>query len=671
MVNNNNLDQLCVNTIRTLSMDAVQKAKSGHPGMPMGMAAAAYTLWTKHLKHNPENPDWINRDRFVLSAGHGSMLLYSLLYLSGYGLTIEDIKYFRQLDSKTPGHPEIEMTKGVETSTGPLGQGFANGIGMAIAQKHLAAKYNKSDYNIFDYKIYGIVGDGDLMEGISYEAAALAGHLKLGNIIYLFDNNSVTIEGKTNLATSEDMTKRFEACGWQILHVDDGNNIEAISNAIQLAKNETTKPSIIAVKTLIGYGSPNKQGTSGCHGSPLGDEEIVLTKKNLNWPEPEKSFFVPEEALNKYRSSIESGKKSENEWDTLFNTYKSTHPELYKEIEELINDTLTVNWGKALPDFSETKAISTRQASGVTLNNMAPHVQSLIGGSADLSPSNNTYLKGITDFSSDSYEGRNFHFGVREHSMAAMCNGISLTKGLIPYCATFLVFSDYMRNAIRLSALMKKQVVYVLTHDSIAVGEDGPTHQPVEHIASLRAIPGLVVIRPADANETKQAWQVALESKNNPTALILSRQNLPVLDEKALNTKIEVNKGAYILTNSKKATPDCIIIATGSEISIALEAKKSLEKDNIDTRIVSMPSWELFEKQSEDYKESILPKKVSKRIIIEAGISMGWEKYAGIEGKIIAINTFGESAPGDLLMAKYGFTSENIVNIVKNMLISV
>lgn len=650
-------------------MDAVQKANSGHPGMPLGMASAAYVLWTKHLKHNPKNPDWPNRDRFVLSAGHGSMLLYSLLYLTGYGLTIEDLKNFRQFESKTPGHPEIEMSPGVETSTGPLGQGFANGVGMAIAQKHLAARFNKKDCELFNYNIYGIVGDGDLMEGISYEAAAYAGHLKLGNLIYLFDNNSVTIEGKTSLATSEDMQKRFEACGWQVLKIEDGNDLEAISEAIDKAKKETSKPSIISVKTLIGFGSPNKQGSSKCHGSPLGEEEVVLTKKNLNWPEPEKTFFVPETSLNQYRSVIETGTKQEQEWNTILDTYNSKYPELSKEVEALLNDTLTTNWDKALPDFSETKSVSTRQASGVTLNTMAPYISGLIGGSADLSPSNNTYLKDITDLSSGSYDGRNFHFGVREHAMGAIVNGISRTKGLIPYCATFLVFSDYMRNAIRLAALMHNQIVYVFTHDSIAVGEDGPTHQPVEHIISLRAIPNLTVIRPADANETKLAWKVALESKENPTALILSRQNLPVIDEKELNIKIEVDKGAYIVSNSKKETPDCILIATGSEVSAALAAKETLTKDNIDVRVVSFPSWELFEQQTPEYKESILPKKVTNRVTIEAGISLGWEKYAGPEGKIIAINKFGSSAPGGILMKKYGFTAENIVNTVKEMLV--
>lgn len=669
MLNKENLDQLCVNTIRTLSMDAVQKANSGHPGMPMGMAPAAYVLWTQHLKHNPENPDWPNRDRFVLSAGHGSMLLYSLLYLTGYGLTIEDLQNFRQYESITPGHPEKGMTPGVETSTGPLGQGFANGIGMAIAQKHIAARFNKKDCELFNYNIYGIAGDGDLMEGISYEAASLAGHLKLGNIIYLYDNNSVTIEGKTNLATSEDIPKRFEACGWQVLKVDDGNDLEAINKAIEEAKNETGKPSIISIKTLIGYGSPNKQGNSNCHGSPLGEDEIVLTKKNLNWPEPDKAFFIPEESLKKFRSVIETGTKQEIKWNALLDKYRTKYPESTNEIESFLDNTFTTNWDQALPTFNNKKSISTRQASGETLNTMALYITNLIGGSADLSPSNNTYLKGITDFTSESYDGRNFHFGIREHAMGAIANGISLTKGLIPYCATFLVFSDYMRTAIRLSALMHNQVIYVFTHDSIAVGEDGPTHQPVEQLASLRAIPNLTVIRPADAIETKLAWKVALESKENPTALILSRQNLPVLDEKLLNTKIEVDKGAYILSNSKKTTPDCLLIATGSEVSTALAAKDSLIKDNIDVRVVSFPSWELFEKQTEKYKESILPKKVTKRITIEAGISMGWEKYAGPEGKIIAINEFGSSAPGETLMEACGFTDENIVKTVKEILV--
>jgi transketolase len=659
------IDQLCVNTIRTLSVDAIQKAKSGHPGMPMGFATAAYVLWTRYLKHNPQNPYWVNRDRFILSAGHASMLLYSLLYLTGYDVSLEDIKQFRQYGSITPGHPEYNITPGVETTTGPLGQGFTNGVGMAIAQKHLAARYNKPDFDIFDYSIYAIISDGDLMEGITSEAASMAGHLKLGNLIYLYDSNQITIEGSTDLTFTENVNKRFEAYGWQTISIDDGNDIQKISQAIEEARSEKERPTLINIKTQIAYGSPNKQGKASSHGSPLGEEEIRLTKENLHWEKIDEPFYVPEEALKHFRKSVENGQKYNRQWENLFEEYVKTFKEEAKEIQLFSCPEFTINWADALPDFVGVKALSTRVASGAILNSMAEDIPVLIGGSADLAPSTNSYLNGYKDIEPDSYDGRNIHFGIREHAMASICNGIALSNILIPYCSTFMVFADYMRAPMRLSALMKQQVIYILTHDSIGVGEDGPTHQPVEHLASLRAIPNLVVIRPADAHETREAWKIAIESRENPTALILSRQNLPVIDQIQYKPAEGLRKGAYILAESQKQTPDLIILATGSEVAIALAVKEELIKESIDARVVSFPSWELFEMQSEEYKHQVLPPEVENRLVIEAGLSMGWDKYTGLKGKKICIDEFGLSGPAAELMKKYGFTVENVVEVAK------
>lgn len=660
------IDEVCVNTIRTLSIDAVEKAKSGHPGMPMGMAPAAYVLWTQFLKHNPDNTQWLNRDRFILSAGHGSMLLYSLMHLTGYNISLDDIKNFRQWESKTPGHPEYGHTEGVETTTGPLGQGFANAIGMAIAQKHLAAYFNKQNFPIFDYTIFAIVSDGDLMEGISHEAASLAGHLKLGNIVFLFDDNNVTIEGNTSLACSDNIEKRFESYNWQVLSVQDGNNLETISDAINKAANNKKQPSIIKIKTKIGYGSPNKEGKASCHGSPLGEEEVVLTKKQLGWEKPEETFYVPDEVLSHIKSCIGRNVDLENEWNQLFDNYKKQYPDLASVISSNLTGIINIDIDEILSKFSSINKMATRKASGEVLNHIAKQFPFLIGGSADLAPSNNTALKNETSFSSENYSGRNIHFGIREHAMGAICNGMALSNILVPYCGTFLVFADYMRTPIRLSSLMNKRVVYVFTHDSIAVGEDGPTHQPVEHVATLRAIPGLKVIRPADATETAYAWKIAIEDRKSPTALILTRQDLPVINYKSYNTA-GLLKGAYILKDSHKETPDTLLIASGSEVHLALEAREVLLEDNIDSRVVSFPCWELFDAQPEDYKESVLPSKVSKRIIIEAGISMGWEKYAGPNTKTITIESFGASAPGSTLLKRMGFTVDNIVKSVKEM----
>ena len=663
------LDQLCINTIRTLSMDAVEKAKSGHPGTPMGLAAPAYVLWTRYLKHNPKNPKWINRDRFVLSAGHASMLIYSLLYLTGYDLSLEDIKQFRQLDSKTPGHPEYGHVPGVEITTGPLGQGLSSSVGMAMAEKYLSAYFNRPDYNIIDYKIYTIAGDGDLMEGVASEAASLAGHLKLDNLICIYDSNNTTIEGHTNLAFSEDVIKRFEAYGWHTIIVHDANNLDTFSKAIEEAQKVKDKPVLIETKTHIGYGSPNKQDSSKAHGSPLGEQEVILSKKNLGWDRPEETFIVPDSVLNHTRKLIEKGHKLESEWNKHFKDYEKMFPEFASELYMYLNKYIDHNWTNILPSFEDKETISTRAASGITLNALTSEFPQLIGGSADLAPSNNTLLDGFKSFSSECYTGKNIHFGVREHAMGAICNGIALSNCLVPYCATFLVFADYLRPSIRLACLMKQQVIYVFTHDSIAVGEDGPTHQPVEHLASLRTLPNLCVIRPADANETKYAWKIAIENRNNPTALVLSRQNLPVLDQKKYTPASELEKGAYIIANTPDRTPDAILLASGSEVSLALSAREKLLEENIHARVISFPSWELFEKQTDEYKRKVLPPQVTARVVIEAASSFGWERYAGNNAKFININNFGKSAPGNLLMKKYGFTVENIIDKVKKLLL--
>ena len=661
------IDELCINTIRTLSMDAIQKANSGHPGAPMGLAPAAYILWERFLKHNSKNPEWIDRDRFVLSGGHASMLLYSLLYLSGYDLTMDDIKNFRQWKSKTPGHPELGHTPGVETTTGPLGQGFTNAVGMAMAERHIATIFNRPDYEIIDHYTYIMCGDGDLMEGITSEAASFAGHMGLAKLICIYDDNKISIEGNTNITFTEDVALRFKAYNWHVTRVEDGNNLDDIHRAIKEARAETTKPSIIILRTHIAFGSPNKQDSSDAHGSPLGEEEIRLTKKNLGWDE-NVSFYVPEQVVKIFGECIDKGKKAESIWKEKFEEYCSKYPDLSKKLNDSLNNFLNEGWDANLPDFSKNEGpIATRAASGKILNAIAENIPYLIGGSADLAPSNNTIINSSHDFQKNMFDGRNIRFGVREHAMGGIISGIALHKGLRPYGGTFFVFADYMRPAIRLAALMKLPVIYIFTHDSIAVGEDGPTHQPVEQLASLRAIPGLTVIRPADATETIEAWRLAVQAADGPVALILSRQKLPVIARSIDNSADKLINGAYILSDSD-GKPDIILIATGSEVHIALEAGKILEEKGISVRVVSMPSWELFEKTSQEYKDKVLLPDVTIRITVEAGIPMGWERYAGSNGAVIGINEFGASAPGNIVMEKFGFTSENIVQKATELL---
>lgn len=652
-------DHAAINTLRFLSVDAVQKANSGHPGMPMGCAPIAYTLYAKHMRHNPENPNWVNRDRFILSNGHGSMLLYSILHLCGYKISMEDIKNFRQWDSITPGHPEYHLTPGVETTTGPLGQGFANAVGMAIAESYLASMFNKEDIRILDHYIYGICSDGDLMEGVSHEAASIAGHLKVGRLIFFYDDNGITIDGSTDLAFSEDIAKRFDAYGWHVQKVDDVNNLKALEAALIAAKNETDRPSIIVTKTHIGFGSPHKQDTSDAHGSPLGDEEIKLTKRNLDWPE-DKTFYVPDEVADLFSSLSEQFRKYEADWNSLFDEYSKRYPEDADKFNKIMNGDYGEDWKEKLPVFiDDGKNLATRAASGKVLNAIAPFLPSLIGGSADLAPSNNTYLKGYANFSSTDKSGRNFHFGIREHGMASILNGMALYGGVIPYGGTFLIFSDYLRPAIRLGALSGIKPIYVFTHDSIGLGEDGPTHQPIEHLAALRAIPKVVIIRPADANETSVAWKTAIEHQGSPVLLILTRQGLPVIDQTKYNSAANLAKGAYILKDS--TDPDLILMASGSEVSISLQASELLEKRGIKVRVVSFPSFELFEKQDTDYKESVLPSKIKARVSVEAGVSQCWYKYLGEAGEAVSIEKFGASAPLKVIMEKYGITAENIV----------
>jgi len=648
-------------------MDAVQKAKSGHPGMPMGAAPMAFVLWTKHLKHNPTNPRWHNRDRFVLSAGHGSMLLYSLLHLTGYDLSLDDLKNFRQWGSKTPGHPEYHLTPGVETTTGPLGQGFTNGVGMAIAECYLAARYNRPNFEVVKYRIYGIVSDGDLMEGVSSEAASLAGHLKLGNIIYLYDDNRISIDGRTQLAFTEDVVKRFEAYGWHVQVVEDGNDLDAINAAIKAAQEETARPSLIKVHTHIGYGSPNKQDSAEAHGAPLGEDEVRLTKRNLGW-DPEKHFDVPDDVLNYLRRSVEQGKKWESLWKTMFEGYRRAHADLALEFENLKQGNFGDEWKKALPTFgADTGAMATREASGKILNAIAPHLLTLIGGSADLTPSNNTFLKNYPEFQANVYTGRNFHFGVREHAMGSILNGLALTEGMIPYGGTFLIFSEYMRPPIRLAALMGVRPIYVFTHDSIGLGEDGPTHQPIEQLASLRSIPNLTVLRPADANEVVHAWRFAIEHKSGPVALILARQKVPLIDRAKYASAEHLVKGAYVLAESSKE-PAVILIGTGSEVQFVIGAYEQLAKEGIAARVVSMPSWELFERQSQEFRNSVLTPSIKNRLAVEAGSPMGWQKYVGDGGSIIGISKFGASAPYEAVYREYGFTVENVLKKARELL---
>lgn len=659
-------ENFCINTIRTLSMDAIQKANSGHPGAPMGLAPAAYVLWTRFLKHNPANPAWIDRDRFVLSGGHASMLLYSLLHLTGYDLSLEDIQNFRQWDSKTPGHPEYGVTSGVETTTGPLGQGLANAVGMAMAECHLAAKFNRPGHDIVDHHTYVMCGDGDLMEGIAAEAASFAGHLGLGKLICIYDDNQISIEGRTDITFTEDVGLRFRAYDWQVLIVDDGNDTEAIAKAIEVARSEKDRPTLIMLSTHIAFGSPNKQDSSDAHGAPLGEEEVRLTKKNLGCPE-DRSFFVPEEGFDACKNCMKKGENAKLLWQKKFDAYRGEFPELAVQFENAVKGTLKQGWDAELPDFSDAEGpLATRAASGRVLNALAESIPELMGGSADLAPSNKTLIDTSHDFRKSDYTGRNIRFGVREHAMGAILSGMALHKGIRPYGGTFLVFADYMRSPIRLAALMELPVIYVFTHDSIAVGEDGPTHQPVEHVASLRIIPDLTVIRPADATETAEAWKVAVRS-SGPVALILSRQKLPVLDRGKYPPAEELAKGAYVLADSD-GKPDILLIASGSEVSLVMEAKEKLGEKGISARVVSMPSWELFEKTGQEYKDEVLPPDIPVRLGVEAGVPMGWERYVGAKGGVIGMSRFGASAPGGVLMEKFGFTADNVVRKAEELL---
>jgi transketolase len=654
------LDERAVNTIRFLAVDAVETAKAGHPGMPMGAAPMAYVLWTRFLRHNPSNPSWPARDRFVLSAGHGSMLLYALLYLTGYDLTLEDLRRFRRLGSRTPGHPEFRLTPGVEATTGPLGQGFANGVGMAMAQRLLQRRFDRPGFSLFPYRIFAIVSDGDLMEGISSEAASLAGHLRLGNLVYLYDDNGISIEGPTDLAFTEDVTGRLQACGWHVQTVADGNDLAAIEAAIAQAVAEEDRPSLIRVRTHIGYGSPHRQDTAQAHGAPLGPEETRLAKEHLGWPlSPE--FYVPEDVLFHMRQAVERGQELQANWETQLKAYARAYPQEAQELSRVLRGELPQGWDTALPSWAPGQMVATRAASGETLQVLKDRVPELVGGSADLAPSTDTYLKGEEDFA-PGRPGRNVHFGVREHAMGAILNGMAYHGGVRPYGATFLVFSDYMRPAIRLAALSHLPVVYVFTHDSLAVGEDGPTHQPVEHLASLRAIPGLVVLRPADAVETAHAWRVALAHKEGPVALVLTRQKVPVLERgQGVDVAQGVARGAYVLADAPSQEPRLLLLATGSEVQLALEAYRELTRQGVACRVVSMPSWELFERQDPSYRSFVLPPHVRARVAVEMASPMGWERYVGGEGEILGLGRFGASGSLEELLPAFGFTVEEVL----------
>jgi transketolase len=677
------LDELSINTIRCLAIDAVQKAESGHPGLPMGVAAMAYALWTRFLRFNPRNPQWPNRDRFVLSAGHGCMLLYSLLHLTGYDLGLDDIKQFRQWGSRTPGHPEHGLTPGVETTTGPLGQGFGNAVGMAIAEKYLSTYFNRQGHEIVDYRIYGICSDGDLMEGVSAEAASIAGFLGLDNLIFLYDNNHITIEGSTDLAFSqEDVGKRFEAYGWFVQRVTDGNDVEAVTQALATAKAHRGQPSLIVARTHIGYGSPNKHDTAAAHGEPLGEEEVRLTKQNLGWP-LDPAFYVPDEALAHFREAVPRGEKAEAEWQQKLAAYRQALPDLAKDWDLYVKGELPEGWKEKIPTFKAgDKPIATRSASEEVLAAIAPGLPFFLGGSADLAPSTKTYVKGLGDFAKSNYGAKNFHFGIREHGMGAILNGMALS-GLIPYGATFLIFSDYCRPAIRLAALMEAHSIFVFTHDSVFLGEDGPTHEPIEQLPALRAIPNICLIRPADANETAVAWQVAIEHRGGPVLLALTRQNLPTIDRSKYAPAEGVARGAYVLADSsgfshpidagglgspENETPEIILIASGSEVALALESYEKLKEEGIVVRVVSMPSWDLFGKQPQSYRDEVLPPAVTARLAIEAAAPFGWERYVGMKGAVIGMNRFGASAPYKVLAEKFGFTLANVVEQAHNLL---
>ena len=661
------LDQLCIDTIRTLSMDAVQKAESGHPGTPMALAPLAYLLFTRHLRHNPADPHWMDRDRFVLSAGHASMLLYSTLCLSGYDLALEDIEQFRQWDSRTPGHPEYGVTPGVEVTTGPLGQGVGNAVGLAAAEAHLAAVFNAGGHRPVDHRTFFIASDGDMMEGASHEAASLAGHLRLGKLIGFYDDNRISIEGPTSLAFSEDVGARFEAYGWQVQHVADGNDLEALDAATRAAMAETGRPSLIVVRTHIAYGSPNKVDTAEAHGSPLGDEEVRLTKQALGWPSAE-PFFVPEEALAEWRKCGERGASLESEWRHRYDAFRDAHPDRAKELDRRVRGELPRGWDAHLPAFPPGKPIATRNASEKVLNAIAPRLPELMGGAADLAPSTKTLIKDAGDFEAGSYAGRNMHFGVREHAMGTVLNGMSLHGGILPYGATFLIFSDYMRPPIRLAALMERQVIYVFTHDSIGLGEDGPTHQPVEMLALLRAVPHLTLFRPADANETTEAWRVAIGHRNGPVAIALSRQNLAVFDRSKVNAAAGLAHGAYVLSEAPGNRPEVILLASGSEVEIVLLAQEKLAARQVAARVVSVPSLELFAAQPESYRDEVLPPRVRRRLAVEAGHPMPWYRWVGDQGEVVGLTRFGASAPQERIYRELGFTPDAVVARVERLL---
>ncbi|MCR8982345.1 transketolase [Brevibacillus laterosporus] len=660
-----NVDQLAINTIRTLSIDAIEKANSGHPGMPMGSAPMAHVLWSRFMKVSPKNPSWIDRDRFVLSAGHGSMLLYSMLHLMDYGVSMDDLRNFRQWGSKTPGHPEFGHTPGVDATTGPLGQGIAMAVGMAMAERHLAATYNKDDYELINHFTYVICGDGDLMEGVSSEASSLAAHLKLGKMIVLYDSNDICLDGDLSQSFTEDVAARYKAYGWQYIRVEDGNNVDTIEKALAEARTDLDRPTLIEVKTTIGFGSPNKGGSSSSHGAPLGSDEVVLTKQAYAWEH--EAFHVPQEVKEYYASLVEAGQQKEAEWNKLLSAYEKAYPELAAQFKKASNGEVSEDFDADLPTYEIGSKLATRAASGNAINGLAKRMPNLIGGSADLAHSNNTLIKGAGDFLPGSYEGRNLWFGVREFAMGAALNGMMLHGGVKAFGGTFFVFSDYVRPAVRLSALMKLPTTYVFTHDSIAVGEDGPTHEPIEHLAAFRAMPNLTVLRPADAHETNEAWRYAAMSKDEPIVLALTRQNLPIYQETKDLAREGLAKGAYVLKEASNGEPQVVLIATGSEVSLCMEAREKLEAEGVPTRIVSMPSFNLFDRQPKEYRDSVIPPHVKARVGVEMGSSLGWERYTGDHGAIIGINQFGASAPGDIIMKEYGFTVENVVKTAQSL----
>lgn len=666
MENQQELQGRAINCIRFLSADGVQQANSGHPGLPMGAAAMAFTIWTRHLRHNPRQPGWFDRDRFILSGGHGSMLLYSLLYLTGYDLPLEELKRFRQWGSRTPGHPEVHLTPGVETTTGPLGQGFANGVGMAIAEAHLAARFNRERHDVVNHFTYAIVTDGDLMEGVAAEAASLAGHLRLGKLIYLYDDNRISIDGSTDLAFTENRAARFKAYGWQVLMVADGNDVEQIDRAIRKAKKDS-RPSLIICRTHIGYGLPTRQDTAKAHGEPPGEDELNGAKRKLGWP-VEPRFYIPEDVLAFFRQAIQKGEKWQKNWELKIKRYRKEYPDLAKEFDRRVKGELPAGWDENLPEFAaESKGLATRASSGKVLNALAEKLPEIIGGSADLTPSTNTWIQSSQAFQADSPAGRNIHFGVREHGMGAIVNGMTLHGGVIPFGATFFVFSDYMRPAIRISALSHIGSIWVFTHDSIGLGEDGPTHQPVEHLAALRAMPNLVVIRPADANEVREAWKVAIKRRNAPTLLALSRQAVPTLNRSQMAAEEGLQRGAYVLADLGDTKPEIILMASGSEVSSIVEAGQRLAESGISIRLVSFPSWELFAEQDSSYRASVLPESIMKRIAVEAGVSLGWEKWVGEKGAIICLDRYGASAPYKVIYEQFGITVDAIEQLARKM----